>query len=606
MSASSPEDAGDLLEDYLASLRAADMYVGHPVVSVARVFFQRIGADGWARLSIDEQCALPDKYRRVVGWLMATGRLAATPDYLARVPAYLGGIASRLQPATFGAFCAIGAELGYPRKSVIQQWSVAAKVAALNRRAPNELSADLLAAGCRDLLAALARLPRDTSAVRHALSRDFFRAGATLFHAGMLDRLPPRRAHDGSRRRQEQWARVPADLAGRMQAYVEQVRISLRPSTVAYIEATLREFACFLASASDVRRVADIRRSHIEAFKLHLAARPSAKGGALSRNSVAQRLGVLRCFFERLAEWGGDDVPATVLVFAGDLPIRDEPLPRFLDDGAAAKLLVAARADPDPFTRLCVEFLARTGMRKREFLDLTVDAVVQIGSGYWLRVPLGKLHNDRYIPLHPQLKELLDEWLAERPPGLRVPFIFTRHGRRIGKRSVDVAVARVAAAAGIGHVTPHQLRHTLATQAINRGMSLEAIAALLGHRSMRMTMVYARIADRTVADEYFAVSEKVEALYGQPKQLPADAEGAEMLKLRKEMHQRMLGNGYCARPVELDCHFESICESCTFFVTTIEFKPTLQRQRDDAARKGQVGRQKIFEGLLDRLEEAAS
>ena len=38
----------------------------------------------------------------------------------------------------------------------------------------------------------------------------------------------------------------------------------------------------------------------------------------------------------------------------------------------------------------------------------------------------------------------------------------------------------------------------------------------------------------------------------------------------------MLGNGYCARPVELDCHFESICESCTFFVTTIEFRPTLQ------------------------------
>jgi hypothetical protein len=47
-----------------------------------------------------------------------------------------------------------------------------------------------------------------------------------------------------------------------------------------------------------------------------------------------------------------------------------------------------------------------------------------------------------------------------------------------------------------------------------------------------------------------------------------------MRKLRGEMHRRMLGNGYCARPVEMDCHFESICESCTFFVTTIEFRPT--------------------------------
>jgi len=79
-----------------------------------------------------------------------------------------------------------------------------------------------------------------------------------------------------------------------------------------------------------------------------------------------------------------------------------------------------------------------------------------------------------------------------------------------------------------------------------------------------------------------------------------------MTKLRRELDQRMLGNGYCARPVEMDCHFESICESCTFFVTTIEFKPTLLRQRDDAVAKGQIGRQKVFDGLLHRLDEEAS
>jgi hypothetical protein len=79
-----------------------------------------------------------------------------------------------------------------------------------------------------------------------------------------------------------------------------------------------------------------------------------------------------------------------------------------------------------------------------------------------------------------------------------------------------------------------------------------------------------------------------------------------MAKLRKEMHQRMLGNGYCARPVEPDCHFESICEACTHLVTTIEFRPTLQRRRDDAATKAQLGRQKIFDGLLTRLGDEAS
>ena len=204
------------------------------------------------------------------------------------------------------------------------------------------------------------------------------------------------------------------------------------------------------------------------------------------------------------------------------------------------------------------------------------------------------------------MKELLDDWLARRPDSLRSPYLFIEHGHRIGCGRLERAVDKAARAAGIGHVNPHRLRHTLATQAINRGMSLEAIAALLGHRSMRMTLVYARIANRTVASEYFSVSEKVEALYDAPRELPADAEGAEMRKLRAEMHRRMLGNGYCARPVGLDCHFESICESCTFFQTTIEFRPTLERQRDDAQAKGQVGRQRVFEGLLARLKEEAS
>jgi site-specific recombinase XerD len=43
--------------------------------------------------------------------------------------------------------------------------------------------------------------------------------------------------------------------------------------------------------------------------------------------------------------------------------------------------------------------------------------------------------------------------------------------------------------------SPNRGRFTLATQAINRGMSMEAIAALLGHRSLDMTRKYARIAD---------------------------------------------------------------------------------------------------------------
>jgi integrase len=595
----------DLAEAYLQALEGAGMYVGPPVVSVARTFFARIGAEGWAAMTVEEQCELPAKYRRTVGWLIVTGRLTVSPEYLVRVPAYLGGIGKWVYPNEFSAFTAMAVDLGFGGKSLVQQWSAIAKAAGIHGVAPDALTSERLLDARDRVLAAMAapEAYRDG----HALSRDFHQAGITAFHLGWIDRPLSRRAWNRRVERQSLWDSVPERLRHTFLDYIDQVRLSLRPSTVESIERALREFVSFLAGFDpEVGAVADIRRRHIEGFKLHLAQRPSGKGGNLNRHTISQHLGALRTCFERLSEWGGDDLPRGVLVFAGDFPIRDQPLPRFIDDAAAARLLAAARAHPDLFTRLCVEFLARTGMRRGEFMALTVDSVVQIGSSFWLRVPLGKLHNDRYIPLHPQLKALLDEWIAQRPPNLRSDLLFVRNGRPIGEAMLEKALNEVCEAGGIGRVTAHQLRHTLATQAINRGMSLEAIAALLGHRSMRMTMVYARIADRTVADEYFTVSEKVEALYNAPRQLPAEAEGSEMAKLRREMHQRMLGNGYCARPVELDCHYESICESCTFFVTTIEFKPTLQRQRDDAARKGQLGRQQIFDGLLERIDTQAS
>lgn len=95
------------------------------------------------------------------------------------------------------------------------------------------------------------------------------------------------------------------------------------------------------------------------------------------------------------------------MIFASDLPIADEPLPRFLDDAQAAALLQATRLCDDLFTRVCVETLLRTGLRKGDFIRLQTNSVVQIGDAFWLRVPLGKLHTDRYVPLHPEIKRLL-------------------------------------------------------------------------------------------------------------------------------------------------------------------------------------------------------
>jgi hypothetical protein len=90
---------------------------------------------------------------------------------------------------------------------------------------------------------------------------------------------------------------------------------------------------------------------------------------------------------------------------------------------------------------------------------------------------------------------------------------------------------------------------------VNRGMRIDAIGQMLGHKTLGMTLIYARIANRTVADEFRAVSDQVDALYDDPDlpgSTPDPAETGEMRRLRLE-HRRMLGNGWCTRPAKLDC-----------------------------------------------------
>jgi site-specific recombinase XerD len=407
-----------------------------------------------------------------------------------------------------------------------------------------------------------------------------------------------------------QWAAIAADapaLASTMGRYLAQIATFLATASVDAADLSLRQFARYLIEHEPhVDTITAIDRDVAEDYKVWLCAQPGQTSPRLSVNTRRQRLGMLRAFFERIIEWDWPDAPPRNPLIIGDLPAKPEPLPKFLSDHDAARLMATAKADPDPLRRLVVEILARTGLRASELCDLAPDAIARIGEAHWLRVPLGKLRNDRFVPLHPELVELLADWAARNQEHIRRHrrFIADRRGP-IDRHQVGRIVRRAGQAAGIGHVHPHQLRHTLATQAINRGMRLEAIAALLGHRSLEMTLIYARITDRVVADEYAAVSKQVDALYGQPE-LPAPAEPHQMARLRREAHARLLGNGLCTRPAQLDCRMESVCETCTYFQTSIEFRPTLIRQRDHARDRNQTNRAALIDQLIAQVDQDPS
>jgi integrase len=77
-----------------------------------------------------------------------------------------------------------------------------------------------------------------------------------------------------------------------------------------------------------------------------------------------------------------------------------------------------------------------------------------------------------------------------------------RHGGRTHGRPARTELRRAASEAGLGHVTPHQPRHTYATALVNAGVSLQALMAILGHTSAEMSLRYGRLFDQTVRAGY--------------------------------------------------------------------------------------------------------
>ena len=219
--------------------------------------------------------------------------------------------------------------------------------------------------------------------------------------------------------RDERWGRIAVHapvLATTCQDYIAQISVTARPLTATAVDTSLGIFSDWLIDHDpNVIAFRQINRRHIEHYKLWLATRENQRGEPLKKSTIHLRLSMLRVIFERLIEWDHPDTPPRNPILWTDLPKIDEPLPKFLDDDQAAKFMAAATR-LDPQRRLIVEMLARTGLRVTEFCELTDDAIVKMNDTHWLRVPVGKLHTDRYVPLHPSLIELHRHWLERNGP----------------------------------------------------------------------------------------------------------------------------------------------------------------------------------------------
>jgi integrase len=612
-----------LVGSYMAYLKAAGYSkIPHEVKvfeQAARRFLSKFpDPQEWVTLSVEEQYRCDHKERSFVHYLILRRLLPMPLAYMLTPKPRFYQMAIRLmERETFLHYREAAQRLKYREQNIKDQFCALLCLMTWTQKSIDALTLDDLDTFVQELRTAFLSVKRRRKSIRKGLptrwDSQLKSMRNVLYHMGIIPQLTR------STRRtsfEKQWKDIPPGITAPVHRYLQQMGLSLRPES-AYQEKTrlFRFFSWLAENHPEIVLIDQIRRCHIEAFREYLRWVPPqhksnrVPGDILCSSSRYHIIAALYYFFNRIGEWQWPEAPKHVLVFTGDLPIIDKPSPKFLDEISAARFLEVARNHPDLFTRLCGVTLILTGMRQGEFLNLTADCVVQISENYWLRVPLGKMHNDRYIPLHPDVKGLLDEWMAQSPPKEPYDFLFTLHGYRLGRSRVASAVERIGKAAGIKeHIAPHRLRHTLATLAINRGMPLESIAALLGHRSLSMTMVYARIGNRTVQQEYSQVSQHLEEL-SRAVMLNKDeitlVEGDQMKRLRQD-HWRMLGNGYCTRPDGVPCEYETICESCPCFSTTIEFLPVLNKQKQDAENKGQTQRAEVFNRLIRSVGKSAS
>jgi integrase len=312
--------------------------------------------------------------------------------------------------------------------------------------------------------------------------------------------------------------------------YLDQLAITFRSTTVKKYAYVLTEFVQFLRNRYPrLRPFSKLkRRPPIEAWLVSLAKRDRPIKNCTRRNYIIH----IRRFLTDLWEWEWPNAPCSPdLILSSDLPPAEPPLPRALSPRTDAIIQKALRESDQTLHRALL--LARlTGVRVGELIRLERQCLTKHDGSASMRVPLGKLHTERVVPLDPESVQLIESIAAEsadRPhavdsrTGKKIRFLLCEPcGRHIRISHVRRALDSVCLLLGIEErVTPHRLRHTYATDLIRFGAPLTAVMRLLGHKDVRMTMRYVAVTQQDVNRAFHLASQQARERYPEMEILSA-------------------------------------------------------------------------------------
>lgn len=143
--------------------------------------------------------------------------------------------------------------------------------------------------------------------------------------------------------------------------------------------------------------------------------------------------------------------------------------------------------------RAIMELFYSSGLRVSELAGLNREDFDGINRLMKIK---GKGKKERIVPITPNAVHWVEKYLKhqDRIEMDHKAIFLNKHGKRISTRSIDRNFEKYLTTSGLaGKVTPHTIRHTIATHWLEKGMDLKTIQSILGHSSLATTTIYAQV-----------------------------------------------------------------------------------------------------------------